>query len=72
MSLSHLVSRSIRAVSSPRRRPHPFGAPSEHFTDEKPITVETSLPFTAHNCEPPSRTVETTRPSLSDSSKTWR
>ncbi|XP_030553699.1 pyruvate dehydrogenase E1 component subunit alpha-1, mitochondrial [Rhodamnia argentea] len=29
-------------------------------TDTTPITVETSVPFTAHRCEAPSRTVETT------------
>lgn len=29
-------------------------------TDATPITLETTLPFVAHNCEPPSRSVETT------------
>ncbi|KAH7833089.1 hypothetical protein Vadar_003040 [Vaccinium darrowii] len=33
-------------------------------SDTTPITVETSIPFTAHNCDPPSRTVETTTQEL--------
>lgn len=33
-------------------------------TDTAPITVETSVPFTAHRCEAPSRTVETTAQEL--------
>ncbi|MFS8018317.1 putative pyruvate dehydrogenase (acetyl-transferring) [Helianthus anomalus] len=28
--------------------------------DTTTITVETSVPFTGHNCEPPSRSVDTT------------
>ncbi|RZC59067.1 hypothetical protein C5167_006375 [Papaver somniferum] len=32
--------------------------------DSKVLTIETSIPFTAHNCEPPSRTVETTEKEL--------
>ncbi|KAI4386336.1 hypothetical protein MLD38_004277 [Melastoma candidum] len=33
-------------------------------TDTTPITIETSVPFTAHNCEPPSRSVSTTTAEL--------
>ncbi|GLT86372.1 hypothetical protein SLE2022_045150 [Rubroshorea leprosula] len=29
-------------------------------TDTTPLTIETSVPFTSHQCEPPSRSVETT------------
>ncbi|CAM8947240.1 unnamed protein product [Rhodiola kirilowii] len=65
MSISHLASRSIRrrliAPASTASLPALLRSIS---TDEKPITVETSLPFTAHNCEPPSRTVETTTSEL--------
>ncbi|CAM8956178.1 unnamed protein product [Rhodiola kirilowii] len=65
MSISHLASRSIRrrliAPASTASLPALLRSIS---TDDKPITVETSLPFTAHNCEPPSRTVETTTSEL--------
>ncbi|KAF7850404.1 hypothetical protein BT93_L5537 [Corymbia citriodora subsp. variegata] len=44
------------AISASFRRPI--------STDATPITVETSVPFTAHNCEAPSRTVETTAQEL--------
>lgn len=33
-------------------------------TDPTPFTVETSIPFTSHNCEPPSRSVETSAAEL--------
>nr|ABK25148.1 unknown [Picea sitchensis] len=33
---------------------------SESYSDKTTITVETNLPFTTHQCEPPSRIVETT------------
>lgn len=33
-------------------------------TDTSPITVETSIPYTSHNCEPPSRSVSTTTAEL--------
>ncbi|KAL9679593.1 hypothetical protein QQ045_017459 [Rhodiola kirilowii] len=65
MSISHLASRSIRrrliAPASTASLPALLRSIS---TDDKPITVETSLPFTAHNCEPPSRAVETTTSEL--------
>ncbi|CAM8953137.1 unnamed protein product [Rhodiola kirilowii] len=65
MSISHLASRSIRrriiAPASTASLPALLRTIS---TDDKPITVETSLPFTAHNCEPPSRAVETTTSEL--------
>lgn len=32
---------------------------TESYTDTTPISVETNLPFTTHQCEPPSRIVET-------------
>ncbi|XP_047332832.1 pyruvate dehydrogenase E1 component subunit alpha, mitochondrial-like [Impatiens glandulifera] len=35
----------------------PFSSASN---DTNTITIETSIPFSGHNCEPPSRTVETT------------
>nr|GEV10457.1 pyruvate dehydrogenase E1 component subunit alpha, mitochondrial-like [Tanacetum cinerariifolium] len=35
-----------------------------YSTDETPITVETSIPFTGHNCEPPSRSITTTSSEL--------
>ncbi|XP_057448388.1 pyruvate dehydrogenase E1 component subunit alpha, mitochondrial [Lotus japonicus] len=33
-------------------------------SDSNPITIETSVPFTAHNCDPPSRSVETSTAEL--------
>ncbi|GKD54509.1 pyruvate dehydrogenase E1 component subunit alpha, mitochondrial-like protein [Tanacetum coccineum] len=35
-----------------------------YSTDETPITVETSIPFTGHNCEPPSRSITTSSSEL--------
>ncbi|KAL3751683.1 hypothetical protein ACJRO7_012503 [Eucalyptus globulus] len=62
-----------RAASSPSRaallKPLAAAISSSLFrrsisTDTTPITVETSVPFTAHRCEAPSRTVETTAEEL--------
>ncbi|CAJ2651253.1 pyruvate dehydrogenase E1 component subunit alpha, mitochondrial-like [Trifolium pratense] len=43
--------------SSQRRR-------SFSSSSDETLTIETSIPFTSHNCEPPSRTVETTASEL--------
>jgi pyruvate dehydrogenase E1 component alpha subunit len=51
---SNLLKPFSPAVSSTPSIYRPFS------TDDSTITVETSIPFTAHNCEPPSRTIETT------------
>eukprot|EP00262_Sarcandra_glabra_P003778 TRINITY_DN14565_c1_g1_i1.p1 TRINITY_DN14565_c1_g1~~TRINITY_DN14565_c1_g1_i1.p1 ORF type:complete len:428 (+),score=58.54 TRINITY_DN14565_c1_g1_i1:79-1284(+) len=56
-------SRLLKTFSySPSSHLHrPFSSSSSFSSDDTTIlTVETSLPFTAHNCDPPSRTVETT------------
>ncbi|KAK4786327.1 hypothetical protein SAY86_003016 [Trapa natans] len=59
----------LSRLTSSSRRLHllvnPFAAAAAHSrrpisTDTSPITVETSAPFTAHNCDEPSRSVETT------------
>ncbi|CAL5188846.1 unnamed protein product [Lathyrus oleraceus] len=65
MALSRLSSSSSSSIGSNLFKPF-----SAAFTLNRPIssdttatlTIETSLPFTAHNCEPPSRSV-TTSPS---------
>ncbi|KAJ8761023.1 hypothetical protein K2173_022061 [Erythroxylum novogranatense] len=54
MALSHLHSSSrskLLAATSILRR--------QISSSSDPLTVETSLPFTPHKCEPPSRSVET-------------
>ncbi|VVA94091.1 unnamed protein product [Arabis nemorensis] len=59
MALSRLSSRST-GIS------RPFSAAFSRFlsTDTTPITIETSLPFTAHLCDPPSRSVESSSQEL--------
>ncbi|KAL5996506.1 Pyruvate dehydrogenase E1 component subunit alpha-2, mitochondrial [Asimina triloba] len=47
----------LKSLSSAPRRPFS----SSHAEDDQTIlTIETSLPFTGHKCDPPSRSVETT------------
>ncbi|KAJ0244114.1 Pyruvate dehydrogenase E1 component subunit alpha-1 [Hirschfeldia incana] len=60
MALSRLSSRS-NIISRPLS-----AAFSRRFisTDTTPITIETSLPFTAHLCDPPSRSVESSTQEL--------
>ncbi|KAK1376522.1 Pyruvate dehydrogenase E1 component subunit alpha [Heracleum sosnowskyi] len=53
-----LTSPTVLAASNLSLR-HSFSS-----IDDKPITVETSIPFTGHNCEPPSRSVETSAKEL--------
>uniref|UniRef100_A0A1J3J0D9 Pyruvate dehydrogenase E1 component subunit alpha n=1 Tax=Noccaea caerulescens TaxID=107243 RepID=A0A1J3J0D9_NOCCA len=59
MALSRLSSRS-NGVS------RPLSAAFSRFisTDTTPITIETSLPFTGHLCDPPSRSVESSSQEL--------
>ncbi|KFK40833.1 hypothetical protein AALP_AA2G047600 [Arabis alpina] len=59
MALSRLSSRST-AIS------RPFSSAFSRFlsTDTTPITIETSLPFTAHLCDTPSRSVESSSQEL--------
>uniref|UniRef100_A0A1J3C7I8 Pyruvate dehydrogenase E1 component subunit alpha n=1 Tax=Noccaea caerulescens TaxID=107243 RepID=A0A1J3C7I8_NOCCA len=59
MALSRLSSRS-NGVS------RPLSAAFSRFisTDTTPITIETSLPFTGHLCDPPSRSVESSTQEL--------
>ncbi|KAG2262190.1 hypothetical protein Bca4012_013158 [Brassica carinata] len=59
MSLSRLSSRSNLI-------PRPLSAAISRLisTDTTPITIETSLPFTAHLCDPPSRSVESSTQEL--------
>ncbi|XP_010414628.1 PREDICTED: pyruvate dehydrogenase E1 component subunit alpha-1, mitochondrial [Camelina sativa] len=61
MALSRLSSRSNGIA-------RPFSAAFNRFisTDTTPITIETSLPFTAHLCDPPSRSVESSSQELLD------
>ncbi|EOA35273.1 hypothetical protein CARUB_v10020439mg [Capsella rubella] len=61
MALSRLSSRSNGII-------RPFSAAFSRLisTDTTPITIETSLPFTAHLCDPPSRSVESSSQELLD------
>ncbi|AAD39331.1 putative pyruvate dehydrogenase (acetyl-transferring) [Arabidopsis thaliana] len=61
MALSRLSSRSNIIT-------RPFSAAFSRLisTDTTPITIETSLPFTAHLCDPPSRSVESSSQELLD------
>ncbi|KAG7588228.1 Dehydrogenase E1 component [Arabidopsis suecica] len=61
MALSRLTSRSNIIT-------RPFSAAFSRLisTDTTPITIETSLPFTAHLCDPPSRSVESSSQELLD------
>ncbi|RZC93184.1 hypothetical protein C5167_029161 [Papaver somniferum] len=59
-SSSSAASRSKTLISSSSS----FLNRSFSTDDSKVLTIETSIPFTAHNCEPPSRTVETTEEEL--------
>ncbi|XP_010510992.2 PREDICTED: pyruvate dehydrogenase E1 component subunit alpha-1, mitochondrial-like [Camelina sativa] len=61
MALSRISSRSNGIT-------RPFSAAFNRFisTDSTPITIETSLPFTAHLCDPPSRSVESSSQELLD------
>ncbi|CAN7014597.1 unnamed protein product, partial [Brassica oleracea var. botrytis] len=61
MALSRLTSRS-NGISRPLSTA--FGRFIS--TDTTPITIETSLPFTAHLCDPPSRSVESSTQELLD------
>ncbi|KAK9119584.1 hypothetical protein Scep_017677 [Stephania cephalantha] len=60
MALNHLVSSSSAAAALLR----PLSALSRSLSAaaaaDAPITVETSVPFVGHNCDPPSRSVSTT------------
>uniref|UniRef100_A0A6N2N9Q1 pyruvate dehydrogenase (acetyl-transferring) n=1 Tax=Salix viminalis TaxID=40686 RepID=A0A6N2N9Q1_SALVM len=58
MALSHLKSSSSGSnFLKPLATAFSLRRPISTSTD--PITVETSVPFTTHRCDPPSRTVET-------------
>ncbi|CAK7332741.1 unnamed protein product [Dovyalis caffra] len=58
MALSHLKSSSSRSnLLKPLATAFSLRRPISTSTD--PLTIETSVPFTAHKCDPPSRTVET-------------
>ncbi|KAL4319826.1 hypothetical protein GQ457_18G021640 [Hibiscus cannabinus] len=59
MALSYLRSSSSRSVNllKPLSSSLPLRRPIS--TDTTPITVETSVPFTSHQCDAPSRSVET-------------
>ncbi|CAF2075547.1 hypothetical protein Bca4012_089584 [Brassica carinata] len=59
MALSRLSSRS-KGIS----RPLSAAFSRSISTDTTPITIETSLPFTAHLCDPPSRSVESSTQEL--------
>ncbi|CAN8241077.1 unnamed protein product [Cochlearia groenlandica] len=59
MSLSRLSTRST-AIS----RPLSSAFTTRFLSTTTPITIETSLPFTAHLCDPPSRSVESSTQEL--------
>ncbi|KAM0942678.1 putative pyruvate dehydrogenase (acetyl-transferring) [Dioscorea sansibarensis] len=60
MALSRLSSStSPSSLSRVLLRPYLLAAP-RLFSSSDVLTIETSVPFTAHQCDPPSRTVETT------------
>ncbi|CAN1151328.1 hypothetical protein LINPERPRIM_LOCUS28318 [Linum perenne] len=61
MSLSRL---SSTARSNNLLRPLSLLLPRQISTSTDPLTIETSIPFTTHKCEPPSRTVDTTSEEL--------
>ncbi|KAJ9693481.1 hypothetical protein PVL29_012313 [Vitis rotundifolia] len=48
---------ALTALSSTHRLRSPFSSSAD---DATVLTIETSVPFIGHNCEPPSRNVETT------------
>ncbi|KAF5726780.1 pyruvate dehydrogenase E1 component subunit alpha-1 mitochondrial isoform X1 [Tripterygium wilfordii] len=54
-NLMRPVTTALASYLSPRR---PIS------TDSKPLTIETSMPYGSHNCEAPSRSVETTSEEL--------
>ncbi|PKI47222.1 hypothetical protein CRG98_032359, partial [Punica granatum] len=64
MALSRAASASRAALLKPLAAGFLTSAPSPLrrpiSTDTTPITIETSVPFTSHRCEPPCRSVETT------------
>ncbi|XXG64691.1 hypothetical protein AAC387_Pa05g2575 [Persea americana] len=53
-SFSSLPNLLFKSLSTPRS----FSSASTE--DEKILTIETSVPFTGHKCDPPSRTIDTT------------
>ncbi|CAN6549061.1 unnamed protein product [Malus baccata var. baccata] len=65
MALSRLASSSgsnlLRPLTSALSLTPSLRRPiSSAADDSTTLTIETSIPFTSHNCEPPSRTLETT------------
>ncbi|KAH1058430.1 Pyruvate dehydrogenase E1 component subunit alpha-1, mitochondrial [Glycine soja] len=63
MALSRL---SHRSIGSTLTKPFSAAAASSRSisTSDTPLTIETSVPFTAHNCDPPSRAVATSSSEL--------
>ncbi|EOY00294.1 Thiamin diphosphate-binding fold (THDP-binding) superfamily protein isoform 2 [Theobroma cacao] len=59
MALSHLATSSSRSAALLRPLSSSIYLRRPISTDTTPITVETSVPFTSHQCEAPSRSVET-------------
>ncbi|KAI4340615.1 hypothetical protein MLD38_025431 [Melastoma candidum] len=58
-----LISRST-STCAPLFRPLTLFSLRHVSTDTSPITVDTSVPFTSHNCDPPSRSVTTSTSEL--------
>ncbi|XP_048318834.1 pyruvate dehydrogenase E1 component subunit alpha, mitochondrial [Ziziphus jujuba] len=66
MALSHIASSSSRSknllkpIAAVLSCTPSLRRPISTSSDSTTLTIETSVPFTAHNCEAPSRSVETT------------
>ena len=61
MALSTLSRRGLRSTLF---KPLSAAVSSRSISSDAPLTIETSVPFTAHNCEAPSRAVTTSSSEL--------